>query len=216
MNRILIGTVASSVIAMMGACAGSAGSDGSDGTNGTDGTNGSMGTMGLPGAAGPAGADGATGPIGPQGPAGVSPQAAISVVPEPNQAFVTSGAFPNYINIVQANGGLGTFNKVNASTTIIATFQGHITTQVVLASGTQCLFQVRVDGAAGTGMGNTPGLTVFGPQPGANIAASFSASFNGLAVGAHTLQLFATCNGSTVGIVPNGGGFGENATVLEI
>jgi hypothetical protein len=143
---------------------------------------------------------------------------AITAVPEPNNVFVTAGTFPNYVNIVQAGGGLGTFNKVNASTTIIVIFQGHITTTPALVSGVDCAFQLRVDGARGTGLGGSasPGLMVFGPQPAAAIPASFVTAFNGLTTGAHTLQLFAACVGGTPGIVPNGGGFGENAQIIEL
>jgi hypothetical protein len=168
--------------------------------------------MGATGLTGPAGA---TGPAGPTGPAGQPPTAKISVVAEPNNTSVAAGALPTYANIVQAGSGLGTFTKVNAGTTIVATYQGHISTIPALTSGQVCLFQVRIDGAAGTGLGNSPGLTAFGPQPSEAIPASFSAAFSGLAAGTHTLQLWVACLNGTPDIVPNGGGFGENAQILE-
>lgn len=222
MKRILTGTVASGLLGMIVACSGSAGSDGTDGT---DGTNGSNGTNGAPGPTGPAGATGATGATGPAGPAGadgVLPTAVISVVAEPNNAGVNAGAFPNYTNIVQtgsgATAGLGTFNKVNATTTILATYQGHVSTTPTLAAGVECLFQLRVDGVAGTGVGLSPGLTAFGPQPNSAIPGSFTTAFGGLAAGTHTLQLFASCQPgtATIAITPNGGGFNENAQIVEL
>jgi hypothetical protein len=120
----LLRILASGLLGLMLSC-GTVKDDGTgQGTPGPDGPTGAAGPAGPTGATGPAGPDGptgaagpteptgATGPAGPQGPVGQqgpvgTAAVAITAVPEPNNVFVTAGTFPNYVNIVQAGGGLG-------------------------------------------------------------------------------------------------------------